>query len=124
LFNTPEIQIPFVEKQVQTEQDVRHEVRNQVVTGVDYVKLYVGLTPDLVKVAIDEAHSNGKEVVGYLYLTSWIDAANLGIDALTHGIPVNLSLLSKENQQMVEGGNHPFNHFLWLDLVDLGGPRW
>ena len=124
LLNTPEIQIPFVEKQVQTEQDVRHEVRNQVATGVDYVKLYVGLTPDLVKVAIDEAHSNGKEVVGHLYLTSWIDAANLGIDALTHGIPVNLSLLSKENQQkFLEGGNHPFNHFLWLDLVELKGPE-
>ena len=122
LLNTPEFQIPFVEKQVQTEQDVRHEVRYQVATGVDYVKLYVGLTPDLVKVAIDEAHSTGKEVVGHLYLTSWIDAANLGIDALTHGIPVNLSLLSKENQQkFLEGGNHPFNHFLWLDLVDLGG---
>jgi hypothetical protein len=60
--------------------------------------------------------------VGHLYLTSWIDAANLGIDALTHGIPVDLSLLSKENQQkFLEGGNHPFNHFLWLDLVDLGG---
>jgi imidazolonepropionase-like amidohydrolase len=59
LLNTPEIQIPFVEKQVQTEQEVRHEVRNQVATGVDYVKLYVALTPDLVKAAIDEAHSNG-----------------------------------------------------------------
>jgi imidazolonepropionase-like amidohydrolase len=124
LLNTPEIQIPFVEKQVQTEQEVRHEVRNQVATGVDYVKLYVALTPDLVKAAIDEAHSNGKEAVGHLYLTSWIDAANLGIDALTHGIPVNLSLLSKENQQkFLEGGNHPFNHFLWLDLVDLDGPE-
>ena len=63
---------------------------------MDYVKLYVGLTPDLVKVAIDEAHSNGKEVVGHLYLTSWIDAANLGIDALTHGIPINLSLLKRK----------------------------
>ena len=124
LLNTPEIQIPFVEKQVQTEQDVRQEVRNQVATGVDYVKLYVGLTPELVKAAINEAHSNGIKVIGHLYMTSWTDAADLGIDALTHGVPVSPFLLSEANQQkLLEAGDHPFNHFLWLDLVDLTGPE-
>ena len=69
-----------------------------------------------------------------MYLTSWTDAANLGvgdnktavnhIDALTHGVPVSPFLLSKENQQkFLESGDHPFNHFLWLDLVDLNGPE-
>jgi imidazolonepropionase-like amidohydrolase len=124
LLNTPEIQIPFVEKQVQTEQDVRHEVQSQVATGVDYIKLYVGLTPKLVKAAIDEAHSNGIKVIGHLYMTSWTDAANLGIDALTHGVPVSPFLLSEANQQkFLEAGDHPFNHLLWLDLVDLNGPE-
>jgi imidazolonepropionase-like amidohydrolase len=84
----------------------------------------VGLTPDLVEAAIDEAHINGKKVVGHLYMTSWTDAANLGIDALTHGVPVSPFLLSEPNQQkFLEGGDHPFNHFLWLDLVDLNGPE-
>jgi imidazolonepropionase-like amidohydrolase len=124
LLNTPQMPVPFVEKQVQTEQDVRQEVRNQVAIGVDYVKLYVGLTPELVQAAINEAHSNGIKVIGHLYLTSWTDAANLGIDALTHGIPVSPSLLSEDNQQrFLEVGDHPFNHFLWLDLVDLNGPE-
>jgi imidazolonepropionase-like amidohydrolase len=124
LLNTPQVPIPFVEKQVQTEQDVRQEVRNQVATGVDYIKLYVGLTPKLVKAAINEAHSNGIKIIGHLYLTSWTDAANLGIDALTHGIPVSPFLLSEANQQkFLEAGDHPFNHFLWLDLVDLNGPE-
>jgi Amidohydrolase family len=59
-----------------------------------------------------------------LYLTSWTDAANLGIDALTHGVPVSPFLLSKENQQrFLQSSDHPFNHFLWLDLVDLNGPE-
>jgi imidazolonepropionase-like amidohydrolase len=134
LLNTPQIPVPFVEKQVQTEQDVRQEVRNQVATGVDYVKLYVGLTPELVKAAINEAHSNGIKVIGHLYMTSWTAAADLGIDdnkttvnridALTHGVPVSPFLLSKENQQkFLEAGGGPFNHFLWLDLVDLNGPE-
>lgn len=134
LLNTPQIPVPFVEKQVITEQDIRQEVRNQVATGVNYVKLYVGLTPELVQAAINEAHSNGIKVIGHLYLTSWTDAANLGvgdyktavngIDALTHGVPVSPFLLSKENQQkFLEAGGGPFNHFLWLDLVDLNGPE-
>jgi imidazolonepropionase-like amidohydrolase len=133
LLNTPQIPVPFVEKQVVTEQDVRQEVRNQIEAGVDYVKLY-GLTPTLAQAAIHEAHSNGTKVIGHLYLTSWPDAANLGvgdnktavnhIDALTHGVPVSPSLLSKENRQkFLESGDHPFNHFLWLDLVDLNGPE-
>jgi hypothetical protein len=52
LLNTPQIPVPFVERQVQTEQEVRQEVRTQVAAGVDYVKLYVGLSPELVKAAI------------------------------------------------------------------------
>jgi imidazolonepropionase-like amidohydrolase len=124
LLNTPQIPVPFVEKQVVTEQDVRQEVGNQIEAGVDYVKLYVGLTPKLAQAAIHEAHSNGTKVIGHLYLTSWTDAANLGIDALTHGIPVSPFLLSKESKQKFsESGDHPFNHFLWLDLVDLNGPE-
>jgi imidazolonepropionase-like amidohydrolase len=124
LLNTKEIPVPFVEKQVVTEQDIIQEARNQIEAGVDYIKLYVGLTPKLAKAAIHEAHSNEKKVIGHLYLTSWTNAANLGIDALTHGIPVSPFLLSKENRQkFLEAGDHPFNHFLWLDLVDLNGPE-
>jgi imidazolonepropionase-like amidohydrolase len=134
LLNTKEIPVPFEEKQVVTEQDVTQEVRNQIEAGVDYIKLYVGLTPELVKAAIHEAQSNEKKVIGYLYLTSWTDAANLGvgdnktavnhIDFLTHGVPVSPYLLSEaDRQKFLEAGDHPFNHFLWLDLVDLNGPE-
>jgi imidazolonepropionase-like amidohydrolase len=124
LLNTPDIPVPFVERRVQTEQDVRQEVRTQVAAGVDYIKLYVGLTPELVKAAIDEAHFNGKKVIGHLYMTSWTDAANLGIDALTHGVPVSPFLLSEaDRQEFLAFGDHPFNHLLWLDLVDLDGPE-
>jgi hypothetical protein len=134
LLNTKEIQVPFVEKQGVTEQDVIQEVRNQIEAGVDYIELYVGLAPKLAKAAVHEAHSNERKVIGHLYLTSWTDAANLGIgnnktavnhiDSLTHGVPVSPFLLSKENRQkFLEAGGGPFSHFLWLDLVDLNGPE-
>ena len=66
LINGPQIQIPFVEKQVKTEQEVRQEVRLQAAIGVDYIKLYVGLTPSLVRAAIDEAQHNGIKVTPIL----------------------------------------------------------
>src|SRR5918996_2892434 len=122
LLNTPEIPVPFVEKQVTTVEEVREEVRNQAEAGVDFIKLYVGMKPELVKVAIEEAHIQGIKVIGHLYLTSWTDAADLGIDFLTHGVPVSPFLLSENEQRIFNrtgGGGGPFDHSLWLDLVDL-----
>ena len=120
LLNTPELPVPFVEKQVTTEEEVIEEVRRQATSGVDFIKLYVGLNPELLKVAIDEAHSQGIKVIGHLYLTSWTDAANLGIDFLTHGVPVSPFLLSEDKQRIFNlTGGGPFDHSLWLDLVDL-----
>src|SRR5215210_2743180 len=121
LLNGLQIAIPFVEKQISNEEEAREEVRYQAAAGVDFIKLYVGLSPSLVKAAIDEAHSQGINVIGHLYMTSWTDAANLGIDALTHGVPVNPSLLPSgdKREQFLENGGGPFDHFSWLDSVDL-----
>ena len=114
----------FVETIANTEAEVREEVKRQADADVDYVKLYVGLYPNLVKTAIDEAHNQGIKVIGHLYLTSWTDAANLGIDALTHGVPVSPFLLSKDKQEIfIENGRGPFDHFLWLNLVDLNSTK-
>jgi imidazolonepropionase-like amidohydrolase len=120
LLNTPEYPVPFVEKQVSSAKEVREEIRNQAEAGVDYIKLYVGLSPDLVKAAVDEAHSRGIKVIGHLYLTSWTDASNLGIDFLTHGVPVSPFLLDENGQKIFNhSSGGPFDHSLWLDLVDF-----
>jgi imidazolonepropionase-like amidohydrolase len=124
LLNSPEVPVRFVEKQVTSEEEVREEVRHQATVGVDYIKLYVGLKPDLVKAAIDEAHSQGIKVIGHLSHTSWTDAAHIGIDFLTHGVPVSPFLLSKDKQQIFNlSGGGPFHHSLWLDLVDLDSTK-
>ena len=114
----------FVETIANTEAEVREEVKSQADAGVDYVKLYVGLYPNLVKTAIDEAHNQGIKAIGHLYLTSWTDAANLGIEALTHGVPVSPFLLSKDKREIfIDNGRGPFDHFLWLNLVDLNSTK-
>jgi imidazolonepropionase-like amidohydrolase len=120
LLNTHEFPIPFVEKQVTNDKEVTDEVRRQSSMGIDFIKLYVGLDSRLLKVAIDEAHKQRVKVIGHLYLTSWTEASKLGIDFLTHGVPVSPLLLSEENQRVFnQNGGGPFSHSLWLDLVDL-----
>jgi imidazolonepropionase-like amidohydrolase len=122
LLNSPVIPIPFVEKKVNSLLDINNEITNQADIGVDFVKLYVGLTPELVREAIDKAHSLGLGVIGHLYLTSWNDAANNNIDFLTHGVPVDPYLLSAQNREsFMEEGGGPFEHFHWLRLVNING---
>ncbi|CAN5742212.1 hypothetical protein BH23THE1_BH23THE1_28500 [soil metagenome] len=122
LLNSANISIPFVEKKVNSISEVNEEINNQAKTGVDFIKLYVGLTPDLVKEAIDKAHSLGLKVIGHLYLTSWRDAANDKIDFLTHGVPVSTYSLSSQNREtFMKYGGGPFDHFLWLELVEVNG---
>lgn len=122
LLNSPLYPIPFVEKEISTVEEIREEVDSQADAGVDFIKLYVGLEPDLVKEAISISHSHGIKAIGHLYLTSWTDAASMNIDFLTHGVPVNPYLLSPEDRKIFEiNGGNPFDHFLWLEMVDIDG---
>jgi imidazolonepropionase-like amidohydrolase len=70
--------------EVTTEEEIRAEVRRQAREGVDFIKLYRGIPPELVAVAIDEAHGLGLRVIGHLGATTWGQAASFGIDGLAH----------------------------------------
>ena len=107
---------------VSTEGQMRAEVRRQAEAGVDLIKLYVGLPPELVRAGIDEAHGLGLPVIGDLVATSWTEAARLGIDFVTHGVPRHPSLLPAGERATYERDvrtrrAHPF--YRWFELVDL-----
>jgi imidazolonepropionase-like amidohydrolase len=69
---------------VSSEAEMRQEIQTQAAAGVAIIKLYWDIGPDLLEVAIDEAHANGLKVMGHQRKTSWTQAAQLGIDYLTH----------------------------------------
>lgn len=69
---------------VTTEAEIVAEVRRQAAQGVDFIKLYVGISPALARAAIDEAHAHGIPVIGHLGETTWPQAVEAGIDAITH----------------------------------------
>lgn len=78
--------------EVTTEAEIRDVVREQAEAGVDFVKLYRNLPPELVAAATDEAHRHGLPVVGHMGATTWGEAAEAGVDMLVHsgwGTPID-----------------------------------
>lgn len=73
---------------VNSEAEVRNEVQRQAKAGVDFVKLYSSLKPELSKIAIDEAHKAGIRALGHVKTTSCRQAIEFGIDALVHPLEV------------------------------------
>ncbi len=69
---------------VRNADDVRDEIRYQKSVGVDFIKVYGAMPPELVQVAIEEAHALELPVVGHLGATNWKEAAELGIDGVEH----------------------------------------
>lgn len=130
LINGPE---SFFGQRGETAQGYRDIVAADAERGVEFVKLYVGVPPDLARVVIEEAHSRGLRVIGHLGETSWTEAAQAGIDALTHGWFAGLAhdLVPLEHRERFRGfyipaGPIPFDAGLfgeWRELVDPRGPE-
>jgi imidazolonepropionase-like amidohydrolase len=107
-----------------TEEEVRAEVRRQAAAGVDLIKVYTRLGPAQVRAAVEEARRHGIPVVGHVQSTTWTDAARLGIDAVTHGLPWSTDYLPVEHRDE-HARNRDFMRarLQWLERVDPDGPE-
>lgn len=104
---------------VASEEEVRSEVRRQAALGVDRVKVYVSLEPELVAAAVDEAHDHDLPVVGHLEATTWAEAAALGIDGIVHVTPGSVELLPPDAREAYAASPGTLAFPAWFDLVDL-----
>jgi Amidohydrolase family len=105
---------------VTTVADVQREINWQADAGVDWIKLYGSLPPNLTRAAIEAAHARGLPVVGHLQRTTWTEAAQMGIDALTHAAPWSPDLLPADARAGYRGDL--LARVLWLEQVDPEGP--
>ncbi len=105
---------------VKDEAAIRKEIRWQAAAGVDFIKVYSSMTPDLVRVAVDEAHAHGLRVIGHLQRTTWTQAAELGIDAITHGASWSPEYLSEADRAGYD--QSMFGRVYWLEHLDLKSP--
>ncbi len=74
---------------VSTTSQARRAVDARAVAGVDYLKVYTRITPDLLRAICDEASTFNLKVTAHLGLTDALTATGLGVAAIEHltGIP-------------------------------------
>ena len=72
---------------VRTPEEARAEVQRESKAGIQFIKVYVNMPTDILKVIIDEAHKNKVRVLGHLGTTTWKQAIEAGIDGLVHAGP-------------------------------------
>ena len=119
--------------EVSSIEEIRAEVRRQAEMGVDYVKLYAHLGPELIRAGIEEAKKVGIKSIGHLGKTGWTDAAKMGINAVTHSgtAAPTWELVPPEYQSRFVNFFAPhqkpeFDPSLfapWRELVNLEGPE-
>src|SRR5690606_20589618 len=98
--------------------------RRQAEVGVDLIKLYVSLTPELLAAGIDEAHVHGLPAVAHLMATSWTRAAQNDIDGILHILPGSPELLPPGSiGELIESMERGTQFMIrWFELVDYESP--
>jgi imidazolonepropionase-like amidohydrolase len=117
----------FINDPSLNDEALRKIVRDALPYRPDYFKVYARLSPNAVASVIDEAHKNGIPVIGHLGQTSWLEAARLGIDHLTHAVDWSPKMLTAENRPKYFAAVRSYGirgvfraRIDWLELLDLG----
>ncbi len=107
------------------EHGVAQIVREQVEGGARYIKLYEALTEAEVAEGIVQAHALNRQAIGHLSDVSWTRAAELGIDALVHMMPISPDLLPRDRRAAYVASRRPggFAFFEWFEAADLEAPE-
>lgn len=108
-----------------TEEDILRIVAEQSAAGADWIKLYTGLSDELVRAAIRAADARGIPTVAHLDRLSWTDALEMGVDSLVHLMPISPDLLAPEARANYVSTARPgaFAFFEWWEHFDPDGPQ-
>lgn len=117
--------LPGLATSARSAEEMEEVVRAQVDAGADWIKLYTGLSPELLKAGIDAAHRHGRPAVAHLERIGWPDALAMGLDGIVHLMPLSPDLLTPEQraawQASARGGTYSF--FEWWEHFDPDGPQ-
>ncbi len=104
---------------------IRQIVHEQVKGGARFIKLYEGLSEADVAEGIAAAHAEGVPAIGHLSNVSWTRAADLGIDALVHMMPISPDLLPEPRRQayMASHKGGAFDFYQWFEAANLDAPE-
>ncbi|MCB1043679.1 MAG: amidohydrolase family protein [Acidobacteria bacterium] len=69
---------------ISNREEMEAEIEQQAMSGVDFIKLYKHVPPDLFEAGINRAHQLGLKVIGHMGATTWTQATEMGVDMLVH----------------------------------------
>src|SRR5690606_997168 len=118
-------ELPGLAAAARSIEDMEQVVGAQVEAGADWIKLYTGLSTELLKAGIDAAHRHGRPAVAHLESIAWPDALEMGLDGIVHLMPLSPDLLTPEQraawQASARGGTYSF--FEWWEHFDPEGAQ-
>jgi imidazolonepropionase-like amidohydrolase len=104
-----------------TEAEWKAEIAREKALGMQYIKLYTGLSEEEVELGIKLAHEQGMKTIAHLDKVSWLDAIDFGIDALTHALPTSAGLLKEDVRQAYAESRNPLSSafmYQWFEQAD------
>ncbi|REJ82709.1 MAG: hypothetical protein DWQ36_20075 [Acidobacteria bacterium] len=110
--------------QVTSLEAVRAEVRRQAELGVDLIKLYAGLAPEMLRAGVDEASRHGLPAVAHLLMSTWREGAEAGLHSILHAVPGSPKMLPAEQRAAYMKDLHSTLFLLtWFEFVDFESPE-
>ena len=109
---------------VESAEEVRAEVRRQAAAGVDLIKLYAWLEPELIRAGVEEARAHGLPAVAHLMNTTWTEGAEIGLHSVLHIVPGSPELLPEAERAAYREEMKTSVFFVtWFERADLDGPE-
>src|SRR5258708_24711475 len=84
-------------------EDARRMVNFWADEGATSFKVYMNITRDELRAAIEEAHKRGLKVTGHLCSIGFSEAADIGIDNLEHGLLVDSEFVAGKQPDKCPG---------------------
>ncbi len=109
---------------VNNKEQIQKVISHQKSLGVDFIKLYSGLSIDLLEQAIQIAHTMGLKTVAHLDKTPWDKAVKLGLNGIVHAMPISLDLIEKDHPYLNNQRPGPFSFFEWYEAINFESLRY
>lgn len=100
-------------------------VTYQAEAGMNYIKLYHMLSEAQFTAGVEAAHRHGLEAITHTGAISWDHAAELGVDAIVHAMPISADSLPLSARDGYRGADQTASHafYDWWERADLNSPE-
>jgi imidazolonepropionase-like amidohydrolase len=96
-------------------------VASQAAAGMNYIKLYHLLNEAQFTAGVEAAHRHGLEAITHTGAITWDHAAELGVDAIVHAMPISADSLPASARAGYRGADQTGSHafYDWWERADL-----